>query len=503
VFAVCKGLVGIQMEPEPGRTNPTWAWLDLNQPDAETPLTGTEIATGLALHRNGLQRFPIAVGPDQRLWFVQHTRSENNPVRPDQPIRAGKTAICRAHAGQVRSLSPTRQTDLDPSIWPVGPDTAIVVTRCSSRHIKKPVLFFDRGQTTSHTHLEQLLKTHHQRLAAVMADGAAFRTGKHYEPMWLVRLGDGFYFRERRYKKDVSSRVDAAGIMQDGKFVRKHQTAMHPQHPPAAIVNRIVDLDVKTGRLLGFTDGWRALTWIPIASTAADLQIVDRRDDAWAWRWTDRTHAPRFTGAWCLTRAAVEHIKKIKPARIAEAEARGSDSPEHDMRYRSADFKAMRRWTADGWRVLNQSMYGGAIWHDGAGGLWHMRVREAGVTFADGRRQVVGLGAGYISRYRLAIESPAAVWVAGRSHLERFELAKAHDAAEAHEAAEAHDAHDADNAHEAAEAVEARPTWRRTHRFRLPRIGADFAGPCITGGYIYWQSDTKLHAAPLAALLNP
>jgi hypothetical protein len=158
----------------------------------------------------------------------------------------------------------------------------------------------------------------------------------------------------------------------------------------------------------------------------------------------------------------------LEPARTETSRQRG----EWETRYDSADFTAFRRWQDGQWRELPVSLYGSEPWEDGAGNVWLFRVREAEVLFADGRRQLIPLDAGYVDNYRLAIESPDAVWVASQESLTRFRLERDKDK---------------------------RPSrWVKDRVFRLPAFGLGFAGPWIAGQHLYYGSAGKLFHLPLS-----
>jgi hypothetical protein len=180
----------------------------------------------------------------------------------------------------------------------------------------------------------------------------------------------------------------------------------------------------------------------------------------------NNTSLPRFTGGWMLTPGAAEHFQKAHILRVKEARDRGVSMPEIFPEYHSADMPAFRRWEDGKWRTIEQSLYGGEVWEDAAGGLWHFRVREAEVTFPDGRRQLIPLDAGTAKQFHLAVESEDAVWVASQQSLCRFCL-------ERNECG--------------------RPSrWAGERVFRLPCFGVGFVGPWIAGESLYYLSAGKL-----------
>ena len=270
----------------------------------------------------------------------------------------------------------------------------------------------------------------------------------------------------------------SCGIFRDGQWIeQRDQGGIPPRSDYEPIVNRLAGLDVRTHRLLGFVDGWKTLKWIPLASDAAGEEVIRKDSAAWAWCRMNNTPLPRFTGAWTLTPDAAEHLQKVRPQRVEEARRHGESVPEVFPEYRSDDLPSWRRWESGKWRRIDQPLYGVEVWEDAAGGVWQFRVREAEVTFPDGRRQLIPLDAGLAGQFRLAVESADAVWVASQQSLRRFRLKR--DA-------------------------QGRPSrWAADRRFRLPRLGADFGGPWIAGESLYYVSGGRLFRAPLDELNAP
>ena len=270
----------------------------------------------------------------------------------------------------------------------------------------------------------------------------------------------------------------SCGIFRDGQWIeRRDQGGLGPQRDYEPIVHRLAGLDVRKHRLLGFVDGWKTLKWIPLDPDASDGEVIREDSDAWAWCYMNNTPLPRFTGAWTLTPEAAQHLLDVQPQRVEEARRHGESVPEVFPEYRSADLPSWRRWESGKWRTIDQSLYGVEVWEDGAGGAWHFRVREAEVTFSDGRRQLIPLDAGVAGQFRLAVESADAVWVASQQSLRRFRLER--DA-------------------------QGRPSrWLADRPFRLPRFGVGFAGPWIAGESLYYVSGGKLFRAPLDEFNSP
>ena len=383
---------------------------------------------------------------------------------------AGHDVRVLATGDTVRELTGKMVTSIDPSVWPLAKDTAIVATMSGNDGIEG-VLFYDQGQAHEARSLAELLEDHHRRLGEVMEDGAAFTAGDHYEQVYFIRMGDALYVHEAVYKRigGGCGMFSSCGIFRDAQWIeRRDQGGFGPNRNYQPIVTRLAGLDLRTHRLLGFVDGCKTLKWIPMAPDATGGEEVIHKDSvAWAWYWMNNTSLPRFTGAWTLTPEVAEHLREVRPQRVEEARKHGESVPEAFPEYRSADMPSSQRWEDGKWRRIDQSLYGVAVWEDGAGGVWQFRVREAEVTFSDGRRQLIPLDAGIPGQFRLAVESPGAVWVASQQSLRRFRLER-----------------DAPG----------RPTrWLADRTFRLPRFGVGFAGPWIAGESLYYVSGGVLY----------
>ncbi len=447
-------------------------WLDLSSADTRPLLPGKSIAAGLAVESNESNYYHVAVGPGGRLWFLRYSRTAGRDVQDRQAEKTVRTQICRATGGAAGELTGKLATSVDPSVWPVAEDTAIVAASWGFEGVER-VLFYDRGEAHAAPSLAKLLEAHYQRLQETMADGTAFTAGDDYEQAWFLRMGDTFYVEEALFKHvgNGSGMYRSSGIFRAGQWIEQREQGGFGDRQYEPVVNRLVDLDLPTHRLLGFVDGWKTLKWIPLASDACRGEVLRTDSDAWAFRCTNSTSLPRFTGAWTLTPDAAEHFRRVRPQRLEEARNHGYTPPEVYAAYSSDDMPAWRRWQGGKWRTIDRSFCGGTVWEDAAGGVWHFRVREAEVTFPDGRRQLVPLDAGTPERFRMAIESADAVWVASQQSLCRFCLQRD---------------------------MQGRPVrWTAEPPFRLPRFGVDFAGPWIAGGGLYYISAGKLFHCPV------
>ncbi len=467
VVATHQGLLGLGVKMTVGsREAFVPHWLDLAN-EAETPLLdGQSIASGLSRAGNDSDHLPVTPGPDGRLWFVRNPDSDAELLRDIRKKVAAQLMI--AESGVVRPLSEPVGLSVEQTVWPIARDAAIVAT--TTGYPGGNVLFHDRGKTHCVESLEELLQTHHARLLEVLPDGAAFFAGNTHERSWLIRLGDSFYVQEVVFHRfeNGSGYFNTAGIFRAGQWVKRADERLG-REPFRPIVNRIAGIDPATHRILGFTNNWKDLAWIPIASDAPDAQTLERHEIPWAWTWYNQTSRPRMDGAWTLTPKVAERLIEMAPKRKEEAAARGSDVPSVDARYLSDDMPGFRRWTGGGWREVPHTLYGGKAWEDAADGVWHVRVREASVTFPDGRSQLIPLDAGLPDQYRLAIESADAVWLASAHSLTRFRLEQG---------------------------VEGKQ-WIPDRRLRLPRFGATFAGPWIIGRDMYYTSAGELFHLPL------
>ncbi|MEX0774931.1 MAG: hypothetical protein WD042_04350 [Phycisphaeraceae bacterium] len=458
-----------------GRVKPAPLWLDLRQPAQDPPLVGAALVDRLMPHDNASRHHPVAVGDKDLLWFVRYSRQPVRDAAPGAARYKVSTQLARIRGFDVTWLNEPTPTSFDPTVWPLGPHAAIVMTMSGNDGVAG-VLLHDEERTTVYPALQELLEAEYLRLMQVMSDGAAFVAGAHHERAWLIRMGDGFYLEEQVYERfrNGAGSYERSGLYRAGQWVKQDRERPQGRDTYQPVINRVMGLDVRTHRVLGYCDRWKTLKWVALASDSAPEETVASGATPWAWCWFDQSPLPRFTGAWGLAPAALDHFYKAQQQRRAEAEARGSEMPDFDARYHKQDFQTMRRWRQGRWRELNQSMYGGAVWEDAAGGVWHMRTREAQIILGDGSEQLLPLDAGSLDQYRLVIESKIAVWVASQTALVRYELAP--------------------------DEQDGKHMWQARQRFALPRLGVHFAGPWVARNNLYWMSGDTLYAAPLATL---
>ena len=138
-------------------------WLDLSAADSTPPLPGKSIADGLTMESNESKHYHVAVGPGDRLWFLRHSQPTNPYVQRIPPEKAVRTQICQATGNAVRKLTEKLAASVDPSVWPVAEDTAIVATM-SGWDGTEGVLLYDQGKTHAAGSLAKLLEDHYQRL---------------------------------------------------------------------------------------------------------------------------------------------------------------------------------------------------------------------------------------------------------------------------------------------------------------------------------------------------
>lgn len=472
VLGVWKGLVclGVNVYHD-YRWSSVPVWLDFSSADPLTPLPGKPIAEGIVMKSTDVPYCPVAVGPGNRLWFLRYDPANHDP-QWHSLVKVNHTQICRAIGSEARNLTGMLATSIDPSVWPTGLDTAMVVTGWGHEQPEQ-VLFYDQGKASTHATMAELVEKHFKRLQETMADGDAFRVGDEHDPICLIRLGDTFYVQESRHRRhgNGSGMWAICSIIRDGRTVKRQEGSFGHYRP---IVERLVGADARTGRLLGFVEDCKTLKWIPLASNAADDEVVCGGSDWWGWCWRSRTALPRMAGVWTLTPAASEQMRAVTPERVEEARRRGVSAPDVFPAYRSADLPAWRRWDHGQWRTISQSLYGSELSEDGAGCLWVFREREVEIFFPGGSRQIIPLDAGAPGLFHLAIESPEAVWVASQQSLKRFRLERDTQDQPAH--------------------------WTANGTFRLPNLGVGFVGPWIAGEDFYYVCNKRLFQTTLEEL---
>jgi len=445
---LCLGQKAQEGTPSLSVTRPIW--FDLSAKHREPFLTGTVIAQDVPARE--AMSYPVATGHGG-LWFMrQQTRPVSNPGGWTNSVSL--LQLNRAQNGKTVPVSTFLESDKYPNVWPVGPDAVIVATygHC---------FFHDRGQTTAHRSLSELVAAHEVRLKELTDDAWMFTNIEDDEErLRLLRVGDTFYLEEKYREHQDGWLLARSALRRDGAWIEQHQQQRRadgsPERGYQPLLNRITAIDSARQRVLTFADNWMALRWVSLAGDGANTETLVQQPKQWAWYWLNQTTMPRFTKAWTLTPAAADRFASATPNPVGEAE------------YQSADLPNFRGWENGQWRETDVSLYGSDVWEDGNGGLWLFRVREAEVLFRDGRRQLIPLDAGTFLRYRLAIESPEAVWVTAEQSLTRFSLV--------------------------------RGQWTPVSVYRLPRFGEDFDGPWIVGDDVYYTVGAALHHTTLQEL---
>ncbi len=466
VLAAQKGLVCIGVPHDRQRSQPIW--LDLKATSTIPVLPGKVIADGVAMTSNRSKSYQLAVGPKDSLWFVRYKRATGKP-RESSP----STQLLRALGDKVETLSGDLPTSVDPSVWPLAEDTAIVSTQWDFR--QHGVIWYHKGEAQVYSSLKELLEAQHVQIAKVAADPVVFTGGDNWEKVWFVRVGESFYVEDYIdvQRNNGGGRVDRSMLMRKGKWVEERQHSIGSGKDWEPLLNRLIDLDANSGRVLAFQESWKTLRWVDLAKggPAEDIQSLQR---GWAWRHLNRTHLPRFAGSWMMTPPAGKRWAKLYDQRIEASRKRGIELDTCFLKYKSDDFAAFRRWDGGKWRSLNHSIYGTAIFQDAAGGVWQFCSRHAKVSFPGRPDQTIPLDAGHAEDFRLVIESPDAVWVASQESLWRLGLVR--------------------------DATDKPMRWEVTKQFRLPRGGLKFAGPWIAGRSLYYLSNSALHHVALGDL---
>ena len=455
-------------------------WLDPSRASDAVALPGKAIATHLPASSNTSDDCPVAAGCGGRLWFVKHwrtplARAGGRALSPQYRVR---TQLCRAGGGRVEALTDEVPTSFHPSVWPLTGRAALVVAMAGNDGIDGCFLY-DGGEVHRAKSLKAIVETCHERLLRLLPEGAAWASGDYYEQACLIRLGDAFYAQGCIYKREGGGCGDVnwSGIFRGGRWVRFVQDHIGAGDDPPPLIDRIAGVDARTGRLLGFTDGCKTLRWLAVADGAGDETLYSHRTPA-AWRWTDRTRLPRYDAHWILTDDARRHWLRVHTEREAASKAAGRKDEYDNWRvdYTSDDFLSARRWNGGRWRTLKASLYGGQVYEDATGGVWHLRMREAEVhPPGAGASQIVPLDACAIGQARLAVESREAVWVLTQQSLWRFVLQR--------------------------DEPFGPPRWRAERRFGLQRFAFRVTGPWICGRDLYYQVGDKLFHASLAELL--
>jgi hypothetical protein len=479
VLAARQGMVCIRLSVTIwGQPKPAPVWLDLTKESTTPLLGGKAIAEGLPLQCNRSQFYQVAAGPGGRLWFVRH-KAEKTGKRVNlggETDETEYTQIMRARGDKVESLCGMVQTSTDPSVWPLADDAAIVATQWG--WMQRGVLFYQDGNVETFSTLKELVEARHKELEKVMDDGVAFTAGPPEERLSFLRMGGTFHIHDFDdvQVRGGGGRVERDSLFRDGGWVETHSThiGLEGKGEPEPFLGRLVDLDPNSHRVLGFQGNWKTLRWIPMTGDAAKAEDLLTLDQAWAWVHFNKTHLPRFTGAWTMTPDAARRWAKLYDQRVRETADKGIQPADFFTEYQTDDFAAFRRWRGGQWRTLDHSLYGTEVFEDEAGGVWQFCAREATVSLPGGRDQLIALDGGGAGDFRLAVETPDRVWVASRQSLWQFSLAR--DAS-------------------------GRPLrWEGDRRFRLPRNGLHFAGPWVVGKHLYYVSAGSLYCVALDEL---
>jgi len=444
-----------------GSESMAYLWIDTQTPAEDPTLTGRPLLDGLDHYDNGQDHMPVVADRAGRLWAARWKVDGDSLWADDAKIT---TQLFQIDGVEVEQLSEPLVTGRYPTVWPLADGAAVVMTEHGNAQADG-IILYDRGEAKHLASLEKLIVDHWDRLMRIAPDGTAMVCGEYYNRKFLIRLGDGVYFREDRIvaTDDGKRSKDRSGIYRAGKPFKVNREEEKDDYRP--MINRVMDVDAKTGRILGFVGSYLDFEWIAIDSNAKD-EHLSHGSPAWAWHRANFTTWPYYDSSWGLTERSRDHMHAARDKRKVAA---GDDYVE----YLDSEFIEMQRWTEDGFRVLPRSLYGSSIWEDASGGVWQMRVRETGITYADGRYEILPLEAGELEQYRLVIESESAVWVAGQSHVVRYTTARDDDG---------------------------RTVWRAAQRYRLPRLGSGFAGPWIAGDHLYWLSNGTLFGRPVSEL---
>jgi hypothetical protein len=450
---------------------PTQVLLDPTTPPDLPVLRGKAIATGLERRSNEGMHYPIVPGPDGKLWFAKLAAQQ--PGQHGQPNYA--VQLCTADGAEVKEhLEEAVSFAGNPSIFVAGPKTAVVVAAEGRLDNRSSVLFHDRGAAREFNSLIALAEDQEDALLETLPDGVIFACGDWHERAVLARIGNAIYVKGQEYKTDRHGGgfLSFSGLRRKGDWALMSRAGFG-QHDAKPLFGRLFGLDPSAGKALVFSGDYLTAGWYDLNSN--DIAAIATCEQEWAWYWPNLTASPRIEGAWWLTPQAGAYLVTVAARRQAENTDAGREP--WDIEMREDDFLAFWRWRDGEWRMLPYSLWGGCVWEDASGSVWHMRVREACVYFEDGRRQIIPLDAGALMDYRLVVESKNAVWVASAQSLTRFVLTR--DA-------------------------RGRPLqWRADQRasYALPMLGAYFQGPWICGSNVYWCSGSTLYHAELSALV--
>jgi hypothetical protein len=413
--------------------------------------------------------FTVANGTGERLWFVKHWYT---PL-PRQTKGIWKqarveTQLLSADKGVYSQLTGRVETGPEPSVWPLTPLAAMVVTEGGNDGINGRFLFDGKEVHRADT-LKELIEAQHARLLKLVPNGAVFGARDYYGRLYLSRLDDTLYAQGSRFTRQGAGAgwTEWSGIFRNGKWVKLAEERLFGGGTYKPIVVLFSGLDVNTGRFLCFTRGYTGLQWLGMTA-GAKSEILYRDKHSAAWSWSNRTDYPRMERHWILTDEARAHLANIESKR-------GDGDEESDVEYESDDFLSFRRWSGGKWDVVRGSFFGGNVHEDRSGCVWHLRVREAEVHFSDGRSQVIPLDACAIDYARLTVESTEAVWITTQQSLWRFVLTRD---------------------------VKGNPLkWTPERRFSLQRFAFHITGPWICGRDVYYVAGDKLFHVTMDELL--
>lgn len=454
-------------------------WVDPERKSIQPPPPGKAIADGV--WEEGLKQghYPVAVGPDKGLWFLKHRCEPLNPRAgyARGPMRTVLTQLWRTDEDGPRQLTEWVSTDFDPSVWALKHNAAIVMTTSGNDTVSGRFLYHD-GKVFREKTLKLIIEKHDKLLLKLVADGAMFVAGYSHARAYLIRAGKSFYMAEQYYKRFSKGRgtVESSGIYSGGGW-KEYSCTKTPGSNYKPIIVRPCGVDSARGRILCFSNDYKTLMWKSVVNEDKDSSLITAKTPL-ACRWWNRTELPRLTSAWIMNQQAMAQNDKIHEMRMEEArKAKGKDDVnEWDIEYRSSDFGGFRRWNGKSWDEYDGSFFGGYVWEDHSGCIWHLRLREVSVRLPNGRKQVFPLDGSTLETARLAVESKDAVWIATQQSLWRFTLKR-----------------DGKGKCE---------SWCAARVFSLQGLGYDFHGPWIVGPYMYYLSRRKLYRTKLSDMVG-
>lgn len=453
-------------------------WVDPGRKSIQPPPPGKAIADGVWQEGLNQGHHPVAVGPDKGLWFLKYRREPINVGAVRGPRHRVRTQLWRTDEDGPRQLTGWVSTSFDPSIWPLKHNAAIVMTMSGNDGISGRFLYHD-GEVFNEKLLKSIIEKHNKSLLKLVPDGAMFLAGHSHERAWFVRVGKSFYVKEEYYQRfsNGCGSIGSSGIYSGGGWKEYRRRNWGGSRAYEPIIGLPCGVDPARGRLLCFSNDYKTLMWKSMVNEGKDRLLITG-ETPFAWWWLNRTELPRLTSAWIMNERTVAQYHKMHEIKLAEAKKanRKDDFDDWDIEYRSSDFGGFRRWNGNKWDEYDGSFYGGYVWEDHSGCIWHLRLREASVRLPDGRKQVFPLDACTVDIARLAVESKDAVWIATQQSLWRFALRR-----------------DGKGKCE---------SWRAARVFNLQGLGYDFHGPWIAGPYMYYLSRGKLYRAKLSDMVG-